>query len=80
MNGTDVAISRIFEVSINDRLPPGQLLILRLQNVFGMTGMFVFPGLLDPSNLGDGNGTEGSPLTSVMNRDVIAVFAIRKSG
>jgi hypothetical protein len=56
MNGTDVAISRIFEVSINDRLPPGQLLILRLQNVFGMTGMFVFPGLLDPSNLGDGNG------------------------
>jgi xanthine/uracil permease len=56
MNGTDVAISRIFEAGINDRLPPGQLLVLGLQNVFGMTGMFVFPGLLAPSNLGDGKG------------------------
>ncbi|HVY56304.1 MAG TPA: solute carrier family 23 protein [Xanthobacteraceae bacterium] len=36
----------IFDVGINDRLPPGQLLVLGLQNIFGMTGMFVFPGLL----------------------------------
>jgi len=39
----------IFDVGINDSLPPGQLLILGLQNVFGMTGMFVFPGLLGRS-------------------------------
>jgi xanthine/uracil permease len=36
----------VFEVGINERLPPGELLVLGLQNVFGMTGMFVFPGLL----------------------------------
>ena len=40
---------RVFDVGINDRLPPGQLLLLGLQNVFGMTGMFVFPGLLGRS-------------------------------
>jgi len=40
---------RVFDVGINDPLPPGQLLILGLQNVFGMTGMFVFPGLLGRS-------------------------------
>lgn len=39
----------VFDVGINERLPPGQLLILGLQNVFGMTGMFVFPGLLGRS-------------------------------
>jgi xanthine/uracil permease len=39
-------IARPFDVGINDRLPGGQLLILGLQHVFGMTGMFVFPGLL----------------------------------
>src|ERR1700730_18662037 len=39
----------VFDVGINDRLPPGQLLVLGLQNVFGMTGMFVFPGLLGRS-------------------------------
>lgn len=38
-----------FDVGINDRLPPGQLAILGLQHVFGMTGMFVFPGLLGRS-------------------------------
>ena len=37
---------RIFEVGINERMPPSQLVVLGLQNVFGMTGMFVFPGLL----------------------------------
>ena len=35
-----------FDVGINDRLPLGQLLMLGLQHVFGMTGMFVLPGLL----------------------------------
>src|ERR1700722_15588575 len=40
---------KIFDVGINDSLPPGQLLVLALQNVFGMTGMFVFPGLLGRS-------------------------------
>ena len=39
----------IFDVGINVPLPPAQLLILGLQNVFGMTGMFVFPGLLGRS-------------------------------
>ena len=38
-----------FDVGINDRLPFGQALILGLQHVFGMTGMFVFPGLLGRS-------------------------------
>lgn len=34
-----------FDVGINEKLPFGQYLILAFQNVFGMTGMFVFPGL-----------------------------------
>jgi len=38
-----------FDIGINDRLPLGQALILGLQHVFGMTGMFVFPGLLGRS-------------------------------
>ena len=38
-----------FDVGINDRLPLGQLLMLGLQHVFGMTGMFVFPSLLGRS-------------------------------
>ena len=41
--------ANIFDVGINDRLPVSQLLVLGLQNVFGMTGMFVFPGLLGRS-------------------------------
>jgi xanthine/uracil permease len=40
---------KIFDVGINDRLPAGQFFVLGLQNVFGMTGMFVFPGLLGRS-------------------------------
>jgi xanthine/uracil permease len=40
------AASAIFDIGFNERLPVGQSLILGLQNVFGMTGMFVFPGLL----------------------------------
>lgn len=43
------ASGRVFDVGINDRLPLGQLAVLGLQNVFGMTGMFVFPGLLGRS-------------------------------
>jgi xanthine/uracil permease len=39
----------IFDIGINDPLPPAQFLLLGLQNVFGMTGMFVFPGLLGRS-------------------------------
>jgi xanthine/uracil permease len=39
----------VFDVGIHERLPAGQLLVLGLQNVFGMTGMFVFPGLLGRS-------------------------------
>ena len=35
-----------FDIGINEKLPLGQGLVLGLQNVFGMTGMFVFPGLL----------------------------------
>ena len=38
-----------FDVGIDERLPLGQLLMLGLQHVFGMTGMFVFPGLLGRS-------------------------------
>jgi xanthine/uracil permease len=46
---SEAALHKIFDVGINDFLPPGQLLIVGLQNVFGMTGMFVFPGLLGRS-------------------------------
>jgi len=45
----EMTSSRAFDVGINDRLPLGQLLVLGLQHVFGMTGMFVFPGLLGRS-------------------------------
>ena len=45
----EIVEKKIFDVGINDRLPPAQLLMLGLQNVFGMTGMFVFPGLLGRS-------------------------------
>jgi xanthine/uracil permease len=45
----DVPAARVFDVGVNDSLPPAQLFVLGLQNVFGMTGMFVFPGLLGRS-------------------------------
>lgn len=41
--------ARVFDIGINQRLPLPQLAVLALQNVFGMTGMFVFPGLLGRS-------------------------------
>ncbi|HXW40158.1 MAG TPA: solute carrier family 23 protein [Xanthobacteraceae bacterium] len=40
---------KVFDIGIDQRLPSGQLLILGLQNIFGMTGMFVFPGILGRS-------------------------------
>jgi xanthine/uracil permease len=42
----ELANARPFDVGINDRLPYSELAVLGLQHVFGMTGMFVFPGLL----------------------------------
>jgi xanthine/uracil permease len=39
----------IFDVGIDEPLPYHQLLLLGLQNIFGMTGMFVFPGILGHS-------------------------------
>lgn len=35
----------VFEVGIDEKVPLNQLVILAFQNIFGMTGMFVFPGL-----------------------------------
>jgi len=46
---TSRATAPIFDVGVNERLPPAQLLVLGLQNIFGMTGMFVFPGILGRS-------------------------------
>jgi len=37
---------RVFDIGIDERIPFSQVLVLGLQNVFGMTGMFVFPALL----------------------------------
>jgi xanthine/uracil permease len=39
----------MFDVGIHEKLPFGQLLLLGFQNIFGMTGIFVFPGLLGRS-------------------------------
>jgi xanthine/uracil permease len=41
--------STIFDVGIHERMPFAQLAMLGLQNIFGMTGMFVLPGLLGRS-------------------------------
>ena len=43
------AAETVFDVGIDERLSYDQLLILGLQNIFGMTGMFVFPGILGRS-------------------------------
>jgi xanthine/uracil permease len=37
--------SKIFDVGIHEKLPLGQALMLGFQNIFGMIGMFVFPGI-----------------------------------
>lgn len=39
------AASSEFDVGIHEGLPLGHLVMIGLQNVFGMTGMFVFPSL-----------------------------------
>ena len=36
---------KVFDVGINEKLPFSQYVILAFQNIFGMTGMFVFPGI-----------------------------------
>jgi xanthine/uracil permease len=38
--------TKIFDVGIHEKLTLSQYAILAFQNIFGMTGMFVFPGLL----------------------------------
>jgi xanthine/uracil permease len=38
--------STAFDVGLNGKLPLGQLIVLGFQNIFGMIGMFVFPGIL----------------------------------
>ncbi|HYM17988.1 MAG TPA: solute carrier family 23 protein [Micropepsaceae bacterium] len=43
---TTTSTKPVFDVGINEPLPSAQLLALGLQNIFGMAGMFVFPGLL----------------------------------
>jgi xanthine/uracil permease len=45
----ETPLEKIFDVGIDQRLSYDQLLILGVQNVFGMTGMFVFPGVLGRS-------------------------------
>jgi xanthine/uracil permease len=40
---------KVFEIGIDQKLSLDQLLILGFQNIFGMTGMFVFPGILGRS-------------------------------
>lgn len=41
-----VSTDAVFDVGFDEKLSWTQGLVLGLQNVFGMTGMFVFPGLL----------------------------------
>ncbi len=41
-----VARTAIFDVGLHGKLPFGQLLALGFQNIFGMIGMFIFPGIL----------------------------------
>jgi xanthine/uracil permease len=41
----DTASSGVFDVGIHEPLPFGQALTLGFQNIFGMIGMFVFPGI-----------------------------------
>ncbi len=43
------ASGQVFDIGINERLSLPQSAMLGLQNIFGMTGMFVFPGLLGSS-------------------------------
>jgi xanthine/uracil permease len=47
--GGAAAREKIFDVGVDETLSYPQLFILGLQNIFGMTGMFVFPALLGRS-------------------------------
>ena len=49
MQALETPAEKIFDVGIDERLSYDQLFILGLQNIFGMTGMFVFPGILGRS-------------------------------
>src|SRR6202046_24902 len=49
MKSGETPAEKVFEVGIDERLSYDQLFILGLQNIFGMTGMFVFPGILGRS-------------------------------
>lgn len=41
----EISPSSVFDVGIHEPLPLGQALMLGFQNIFGMIGMFVFPGI-----------------------------------
>jgi xanthine/uracil permease len=49
MRPGETVAEKVFDVGIDEKLSYDQLLILGLQNIFGMTGMFVFPGILGRS-------------------------------
>jgi xanthine/uracil permease len=49
MQPGETPAEKVFDVGIDQRLSYNQLFILGLQNIFGMTGMFVFPGILGRS-------------------------------
>ena len=38
-------VEQAFDIGIHERLGAGQLLVLGVQNVFGMVGMFIFPAI-----------------------------------
>lgn len=42
---SDSVRSSVFDIGIHEKLPLGQALMLGFQNIFGMIGMFVFPGI-----------------------------------
>ncbi len=43
---SDAAETRAFDIGIHEPLPLGQALVLGFQHIFGMIGMFVFPGIM----------------------------------
>lgn len=49
MQDGETQTEKVFDVGIDERLSYDQLFILGLQNIFGMTGMFVFPGIMGRS-------------------------------
>jgi xanthine/uracil permease len=49
MGSGKAPFEKVFDVGIDEKLSYDQLLILGLQNIFGMTGMFVFPAIMGRS-------------------------------